>query len=44
MPDFGVVLTDRAIVDLDGLPLKARLQNAQDVASLARDPFPPAPP
>ncbi len=41
MPDFAVVLTDRAIADLDALPLKARLQIAQDVASLARDPLAP---
>lgn len=43
MPDFAVVLTDRAIADLDGFALKARLQIAQDVASLARDPLPPRP-
>ncbi len=41
MPDFAVVITDRAIADLEGLALKARLQIAQDVASLARDPLPP---
>jgi mRNA-degrading endonuclease RelE of RelBE toxin-antitoxin system len=41
LPDFSVVLTDRAIADLDGLALKVRLQIAQDVASLARDPLPP---
>jgi mRNA-degrading endonuclease RelE of RelBE toxin-antitoxin system len=41
LPDVAVVLTDRAIADLDGLALKARLQIAQDVASLARDPLPP---
>jgi mRNA interferase RelE/StbE len=41
LPDFAVVLTDRAIADLDGLALKARLQIAQDIASLARDPLPP---
>ena len=41
MPDLAVVLTDRAIADFDALPLKIRLQIAQDVAFLARDPLPP---
>ncbi len=41
MPDFAVVLTDRAIADREGLALKARLQIARDVASLAQDPLPP---
>lgn len=43
MPEFEVVLTDRAIADLDALPLKVRLQVSQDIASLVRDPFPSHP-
>ncbi|MBI1724203.1 MAG: type II toxin-antitoxin system RelE/ParE family toxin [Candidatus Tectomicrobia bacterium] len=43
MPDFAVVLTERAVADLEALPLKVRLQISQDVASLARDPLPPRP-
>lgn len=43
MPDFTVVLTDHAAGDLDGLPVRVRLQVAQDIASLARDPLPPRP-
>lgn len=43
MPDFSVVLTDRAIADLEDLTLKVRLQVAQDVASLAREALPPQP-
>ena len=43
MPDFAVVLTDRAIADLEALSLKVRLQVSQDLASLARDPLPPQP-
>ncbi len=42
-PEFEVVLTDRAIADLDALPLKVRLQVSQDIASLGRDPFPSRP-
>ncbi|MFI5340376.1 MAG: type II toxin-antitoxin system RelE/ParE family toxin [Candidatus Methylomirabilales bacterium] len=41
MPDFAVVLTDHATGDLDGLPIRVRLQISQDIASLARDPLPP---
>ena len=43
MPDFEVVLTDHAIADLEALPIRIRLQVTQDIASLARDPFPPRP-
>jgi len=43
LPDFTVVLTDRAVADIDWLPLRARLQVSQDIASLARDPLPPRP-
>jgi mRNA interferase RelE/StbE len=43
LPDFAVVLTDHAAADLDGLPIRVRLQTVQDVASLARDPLPPRP-
>lgn len=43
MPEFEVVLTHRAIADLDALPVKIRLQVSQDIASLARDPFPSHP-
>lgn len=43
MPDFGIVLTDHAVADLDSLPIRLRLQVAQDIASLARDPLPPRP-
>lgn len=43
MPDFRVVLTDRAIADVDRLPVRVRLQVIHDVASLARDPLPPRP-
>lgn len=43
LPDFTVVLTDRAAADMDRLPLRARLQVSQDIASLARDPLPPRP-
>ncbi len=41
MPEFAVVLTDRAVADLDAVTLKVRLQVAQDIASLARGPLPP---
>ena len=43
MPDFAVVLTDHAAADLDALPVRVRLQVAQDIASLAGDPLPPRP-
>jgi len=43
LPDFTVVLTDRAVSDIDWLPLRARLQVSQDLASLARDPLPSRP-
>jgi mRNA interferase RelE/StbE len=43
LPDFGIVLTDHAVADLDSLPIRLRLQVAQDIASLARDPLPPRP-
>jgi mRNA-degrading endonuclease RelE of RelBE toxin-antitoxin system len=43
LPDFRVVLTDRAIADVDRLPVRVRLQVIHDVASLARDPLPPRP-
>jgi mRNA-degrading endonuclease RelE of RelBE toxin-antitoxin system len=37
LPDFAVVLTDHAVADLDALPLRARLQVAQNIATLARE-------
>ncbi len=43
MPDFTVVLTERAVADLDRLQLRARLRVSQDIASLVRDPLPPRP-
>ena len=43
MPNFAVVLTDHATGDLDGLPIRVRLQISQDIASLASDPLPPRP-
>jgi len=43
LPDFGVVLTDHAIADLEALPIRARLQVTEDIASLARGPLPPRP-
>lgn len=43
MPEFEVVLTDRAIADLEALPLKLRLQVSQEIASLVPDPFPSHP-
>lgn len=43
MPDFAVVLTDHATGDLDGLPIRVRLQISQGIASLASDPLPPRP-
>ena len=43
MPDLAVVLTDHATGDLDGLPIRVRLQITQDIASLARDPLPRRP-
>ena len=43
MADFRVVLTDRAIADVDRLPVRVRLQVIHVVASLARDPLPPHP-
>jgi mRNA-degrading endonuclease RelE of RelBE toxin-antitoxin system len=39
--DFEVVLTDRAALDLGGLPLRDHLQVVQDIASLAWNPLPP---
>jgi len=43
LPDFRIVLTDRAIVDVDHLRFRARLQVIRDIASLFRDPLPPRP-
>jgi mRNA-degrading endonuclease RelE of RelBE toxin-antitoxin system len=41
LPEFLVVLTNAATADLDALALRERLQVAEDIASLARDPLPP---
>jgi mRNA-degrading endonuclease RelE of RelBE toxin-antitoxin system len=43
LPDFKVALTDRAIADVDFLPVRARLKVIHDIASLARDPLLPRP-
>jgi mRNA interferase RelE/StbE len=43
LPNFEVLLTDRAIADLEALPIRVRLQVTEDIASLARGPLPPRP-